>query len=323
LTPETKSALAAIHKEHGKASIMFMGDTPAIDIPCISTGSLSLDVALGGKGFPKGRIIEVFGPESSGKTTLCLHAIAEAQKHGLCAIVDAEHAMDPSWARKLGVNVDELLVAQPDNGEEALEITKKLVDTPEVSMIVVDSVAALVPKKELDGEIGDSHVGLQARMMAQAMRVLVPRINQTKTIVIFINQIRMKIGVMFGSPETTPGGQALKFAASCRVDIRRIKTIGEGDAKTGHRVRAKVIKNKVAPPFREAEFDLLYDRGIDRNGEIIDLAVKHNLLTRSGAWLKLGETMVGNGRDKARDTIEQDTKLRSELEALLTPILNK
>lgn len=319
---ETQSAIAAIQKAHGKSSIMLMGEKPIIDIPCISTGSLTLDLALGGRGFPRGRIIEVFGPESSGKTTLCLAAIAQAQKHGRCAIIDAEHALDPRWAKRLGVNTDEILLSQPDSGEEALGIAQKLVEIPEVSMIVIDSVAALVPRKELDGDIGDSHMGLQARMMSQAMRVLTARVNQNQTILIFINQIREKIGVMFGSPETTPGGRALKFAASCRVDIRRIKALGEGTDKYGHRVRCKVVKNKVAPPFREAEFDLLYDRGVDRAGELIDLAIEHKVLQRAGAWLKLGDVMIGNGRDKARDNIENDDELRAQIEAKLQPIFS-
>lgn len=312
---ETQAALAAINKTHGADSIIRLGDKPQVSIPCISTGSITLDVALGGKGLPKGRIVEVFGPESGGKTTLCLHAIAQAQKEGVCALIDAEHAFDPTWARKLGVNCDDLLVCQPDNGEQALDIASSLIGVKDVSMIVIDSVAALVPKAELDGDIGDAHVGRQARMLSQAMRMMCGKIHDSGVVVVFINQIREKIGVMFGSPETTPGGRALKFFSSCRIDIRRIGSLGDDKVKVGHRVRCKVVKNKIAPPFREGEFDLLYDRGIDRNGELIDLGLQYKILTRSGAWIKHGDAMIGQGRDNARNNVAEDAKLRSELES--------
>jgi recombination protein RecA len=310
---ETKSALDAIKKEHGADSIMLLGDRPAVTVPCISTGSRSLDEALGGHGFPRGRIIEVFGPESSGKTTLCLHAIAEAQKFGRCAIIDAEHALDETWARKLGVDVAELLFCQPSSGEEALQIVSSLVDIPEISMIVVDSVAALVPQKELDGDIGDAHVGLQARLMSQAMRKLVGKVSHSGCVLVFINQIREKIGVMYGSPETTPGGRALKFYSSCRVDIRRVKALGDDNAKSGHRARCKVVKNKIAPPLREAEFDILYGIGIDKAGELIDIALAKGLITRSGAFYRLGDEVIGQGRERARAAVMDDDALRDTL----------
>jgi recombination protein RecA len=322
---ETQASIAAIRKTHGESAIIRLGDKPSVDIPCISTGSLGLDIALGGKGWPKGRIIEVYGPESGGKTTLCLHSIAQAQQFGRCALIDAEHAFDPTWARKLGLNCDELLVCQPDNGEQALHITSSLIDVKEISMIVIDSVAALVPKAELEGEIGDAHVGRQARMMSQAMRMMVGKIAHSNCVVIFINQIREKVGVMFGSPEVTPGGRALKFFASCRVDIRRIAAVTEGgkedNSKIGHRVRCKVVKNKIAPPFRESEFDLLYDRGIDRFGEIIDLGLQHKILARSGAWIKLGDEMIGQGRAKARDVIADNPVFASKIQEALLPII--
>lgn len=326
---ETKASLAAIRKSHGDSSIVRLGDKPIIDIPCISTGSLGLDIALGGKGWPKGRIIEVYGPESGGKTTLCLHSIAEAQKVGRCALIDAEHALDPTWARRLGVNCDELLVCQPDNGEQALDIVSQLIDVKDISMIVIDSVAALVPKAELEGDIGDAHVGRQARMMSQAMRMMVAKIAHSSCVVIFINQIREKVGVMFGSPEVTPGGRALKFFASCRVDIRRTAALSEpgkdddSGNKIGHRVKCKVVKNKIAPPFRETQFDLLYDRGIDRFGEIIDLGLQHKVLTRSGAWVKMGDEMIGQGRAKARDVIADNPVVLKDIESKLIPLLTQ
>jgi recombination protein RecA len=325
----TQSAIAAINKTHGTDSVIRLGDKPRVSIPCISTGSLSLDIALGGKGWPRGRIIEVFGPESGGKTTMCLHSITQAQKFGVCALIDAEHAFDPTWARKLGVNCDELLVCQPDNGEQALAVASSLIDVKDVSMVVIDSVAALVPKAELEGEIGDSHVGRQARMMSQAMRMMTGKISNSGCVVIFINQIREKIGVMFGSPETTPGGRALKFFSSCRVDIRRTGMIGEkgdedaGASKIGHKVRCKVVKNKVAPPFREGCFDLLYDRGIDRNGELIDIALQYKIITRSGAWFKYGDEMIGQGRDNARNRIAESKDLRAEIEAKIFAEIDK
>lgn len=312
---ETQAALAAINKIHGDDSIRRLGDKPAVAIPCISTGSISLDVALGGKGLPKGRIVEIFGPSSSGKTTSALHAIAEAQKHGVCALIDAEHAFDPTWARKLGVNCDELLVSQPDNGEQALSIAEALIQVKEVSMIVIDSVAALVPQKELDGDIGDAHVGLQARMMSQALRKMCGKIANSGVVVVFINQIREKIGVTWGSNETTPGGRALMFYSSIRIDVRKIGMLGDDKAKIGHRVKFKIVKNKIAPPFRECEVDLLYDRGIDRNGELVDLGLQHKILTRSGAWYKYNDEYIGQGRDNARNRVAEDDVLRAELES--------
>lgn len=322
MNKETKASIAAIQKSHGKDCIVRLGDKPIVSIPCVSTGSLGLDIALGGRGLPKGRVIEVFGPESSGKTTLCLHAIAQAQKFGVCALIDAEHAFDPTWARKLGVNCDELLVSQPDNGEQALEIASSLVSVDEVSMVVIDSVAALTPKAELAGEIGDAHVGRQARMMSQAMRMMCGKIAHSSCVVIFINQIREKIGVQFGSPEVTPGGRALKFFSSCRIDIRRIGPVKDGESIVGHKVRCKVVKNKIAPPFREAEFDLLYSRGVDRFGELIDLGIEHKILTRAGAWIKFGDAHVGQGRPKAIDNISNDYELRKSIESALLPVLN-
>lgn len=318
MSKESKNSLDAILKVHGSESIMRLGDRPHVEIPCISTGSLSLDVALGGRGFPRGRIIEVFGPESSGKTTLCLHAISEAQKLGRCALIDAEHTFDPTWARKIGVDCDELLISQPDNGEQALQIATKLIELGDISMVVIDSVAALVPKAELEGEIGDAHVGRQGKMMSQAMRIMTPKIANSGTVVVFINQIRMKIGVMFGSPETTPGGRALPFSASCRIDIRRIGGVGETDNKIGNRVRCKVVKNKIAPPFKEAEFDLLYDRGIDRCGELIDLGLHHKLIVKSGSWIKFGDVMLGQGRENARAFIFEDDVIRADLSEKLS-----
>ncbi len=293
------NTLGQIEKTFGKGSIMKLTEATSPAIQGISTGALSLDIALGGKGFPRGRIIELFGPESSGKTTLALHAIGSAQRDGgIAAFIDAEHALDPSWAKRLGVNLEELLVSQPSYGEEALQIAEMLIKSNAVDIIVVDSVAALVPKTELDGEIGDTHVGLQARMMSQAMRKLTGAIAKSRTTVIFINQIREKIGVMFGSPETTPGGRALKFYCSCRVDVRRISTLKEGENTIGIRIKAKIVKNKVAPPFRTAEFDMLGSRGISLEGDVIDLAVEDRVLDRSGTWLSFGE--VRSARDARR-----------------------
>jgi recombination protein RecA len=307
------NALGQIEKTFGKGSIMKLTDTGSA-VSGIATGALSLDLALGGYGLPRGRIIELFGPESSGKTTLALHAIAEAQKAGgIGAIVDAEHALDPSWAKRLGVNLEELLVSQPSYGEEGLQIAEMLIKSNAVDIIVVDSVAALVPKAELDGEIGDTHVGLQARMMSQAMRKLTGAISKSKTTVVFINQIREKIGVMFGSPETTPGGRALKFYCSCRIDVRRISTLKDGDTTIGIRMRAKIVKNKVAPPFRIAEFDMLGTRGISLEGDVIDLAVEDRILQRSGSWLSYGDVKLGQGRDKARTHLEENPELTKEL----------
>ncbi len=308
------NAVAQIERQFGKGSIMKLSGGSATGIAGIPTGALSLDLALGGRGFPRGRIIELFGPESSGKTTLALHVIASAQRaDGIAAFIDAEHALDPSWAKRLGVDLEDLLVSQPSYGEEALQIAEMLIKSNAVDVIVVDSVAALVPKAELDGEIGDSHVGLQARMMSQAMRKLTGAIAKSKTCVIFINQIREKIGVMFGSPETTPGGRALKFYSSCRVDVRRISTLKEGDTTTGIRMRAKIVKNKVAPPFRMAEFDMLNESGISIEGDIIDLALEDRLLTRSGTWYSYGDVKLGQGRDRARLFFKENPDLLEEL----------
>ena len=310
------SALAQIERQFGKGSIMKMGgDNPVADIEATSTGSIGLDIALGIGGIPKGRIVEIYGPESSGKTTLTLHCVAEEQKKGgVCAFVDAEHALDPIYARKLGVDLDELLISQPDTGEQALEIVDTLVRSGAVSLIVVDSVAALTPKSELEGEMGDSSVGVHARLMSQAMRKLTGSISRTKCTVIFINQIRMKIGVMFGSPETTTGGNALKFYASQRLDIRRIGTIKVGDKAIGNRVRVKVVKNKVAPPFQLCEFDILFGRGISRSGDVLDLGVKANIVDKSGAWYSYGETRLGQGRDNTRNFLEENVEMLEEIE---------
>ena len=296
-----KMALQHIEKQFGEGAIMALGAGRARRVEGIPTGSISLDLALGGQGLPRGRIAEVYGPESSGKTTLALHVVAEAQKAGgIAAFIDAEHALDPSWAKKLGVELETLLVSQPTSGEEAMQITEMLIKSNAVDVIVIDSVAALVPKAELDGEIGDSHVGLQARLMSQSMRKLTGAIAKSKTSVIFINQIREKIGVMFGSPETTPGGRALKFYSSCRIDVRRIGQLKEGEDVVGQRVRAKVVKNKVAPPFRIAEFDMMHDHGISFEGDVLDLGVEHKIVTRSGSWFRYGETHVGQGKEKSR-----------------------
>ncbi len=308
------NALGQIEKTFGQGSIMRLSDDPANAIPGISSGALSLDLALGGSGFPRGRIIELYGPESSGKTTLALHVIASAQKAGgIAAFIDAEHALDPSWAKRLGVNLEDLLVSQPSYGEEALQIAEMLIKSNAVDCIVVDSVAALVPKSELDGEIGDTHVGLQARMMSQAMRKLTGAIAKAKTTVIFINQIREKIGVMFGSPETTPGGRALKFYSSCRVDVRRIATLKDGDTPVGIRMRAKIVKNKVAPPFRIAEFDMLGSGGISMEGDVLDLAVEDRIIDKSGSWFSYGKTRLGQGRDKVRVFLEENPDILEEL----------
>jgi recombination protein RecA len=312
--PALKNTLAQIEKEFGEGAIMPLGVGTTTPIRGIPTGSLSLDIALGGQGIPCGRVVEIFGPESSGKTTLALHVIASAQRAGgIAAFIDAEHALDPSWAKKLGVQLETLLVSQPGSGEEAMHITEMLIKSNAVDIIVVDSVAALVPKKELEGEIGDSHVGLQARLMSQSMRKLTGVISKSKTAVIFINQIREKIGVMFGSPETTPGGRALKFYSSCRIDVRRISQIKEGEEVTGQRVRAKVVKNKVAPPFRVAEFDMMHDHGICYETDILDLAMLQKLITRTGAWFRYGDVQLGQGREKVRDYMKENPKMVEEL----------
>ena len=312
-------ALGTIEKAYGKGSIMRLGDADAkIKVPVIPTGSISLDLALGTGGYPRGRIVEIYGPESSGKTTLTLHAIAECQKKGgIAAFIDAEHALDPTYARKLGVNVDELLVSQPDHGEQALEIADTLVRSGAVDVIVVDSVDALVPRAEIEGEMGDSHVGLQARLMSQALRKLTGTVQKSNTTLFFINQIRMKIGVMFGSPETTSGGNALKFYASQRLDIRRIGTIKVGDAAVGNRCRVKVVKNKLAPPFRLCEFDILFGHGISRTGDVLDLGVEAGIVQKSGAWYSYGEERVGQGRDNARSFLEEHPDILEAIERKL------
>ena len=312
--PGLKTTLQQIEKSFGDGAIMPLGASHKLSIDGIPTGSLSLDMALGGQGIPRGRIIEVFGPESSGKTTLALHIGAEAQKMGgIAAIIDAEHAFDPSWAKKLGVELDSLLVSQPSSGEEAMQICEMLVKSNAVDVIIVDSVAALVPKAELEGEIGDSHVGLQARLMSQSMRKLTGAIAKSKSAVVFINQIREKVGVMFGSPETTPGGRALKFYCSCRIDVRRIGALKDGEEQVGQRVKAKIVKNKVAPPFRIAEFDMMHSCGISFEGDLLDLGTEHKVVNRSGAWFKYGETYLGQGKEKARNFLIENTDIRDEI----------
>jgi len=316
-------ALGQIEKQFGKGSVMRMGDGTSIrDIEAISTGSIGLDVALGIGGLPKGRVVEIYGPESSGKTTLTLQVIAEAQKvGGTAAFIDAEHALDPSYAEKLGVNVDELLVSQPDTGEQALEITDMLVRSGAVDIVVIDSVAALTPKAEIEGEMGDSHMGLQARLMSQALRKLTGNIKRSNVMVVFINQIRMKIGVMFGSPETTTGGNALKFYASVRLDIRRIGAIKKGDEVVGNQTRVKVVKNKVSPPFKQAEFEILYGQGISRLGELIDLGVQHDIVNKAGSWYSYGDDRIGQGKDNAREFLKEHPEMADEIERRIRAIL--
>ncbi len=310
------AALSQIERQFGKGAVMRMGDVGAVrDVDVVSTGSLGLDIALGIGGLPRGRVVEIYGPESSGKTTLTLQVIAEIQKlGGTAAFIDAEHALDPTYAQKLGVNVDDLLVSQPDNGEQALEIADMLVRSSSVDIVVVDSVAALTPKAEIEGDMGDSHMGLQARLMSQALRKLTANIKRSNTLVIFINQIRMKIGVMFGNPETTTGGNALKFYASVRIDIRRIGSIKRGEEVIGSETRAKIVKNKVAPPFRQAEFDILYGEGISREGEIIELGVIHNIIEKSGAWYSYGKDRIGQGKDNTREYLKENPKMANEIE---------
>ena len=312
-------ALAGIEKQFGKGSIMKLGAKDAIvPISVISTGSISFDAALGVGGVPRGRVVEIYGPESSGKTTITLQIVAEAQKAGgICAFVDAEHALDPVYARKLGVDTDNLLISQPDYGEQALEITEALVRSGAIDVLVVDSVAALVPKAELDGEMGDSHVGLQARLMSQALRKLTGTVSKSRTCLIFINQIREKIGVMFGNPETTTGGRALKFYSSVRVDIRRIGAVKEGDVVVGSRTKTKVVKNKVAAPFREAEFDILYGEGISREGDVLDLAVLHNIVDKSGAWYSYSGERIGQGRENVRGFLKTNKDVFARMDAQL------
>lgn len=329
-TPEEKAAkeraralslaISGIEKQYGKGSIMRLGDDNALQagVAIIPTGALSLDIALGIGGMPRGRVAEIYGPESSGKTTLALSVVAQAQKRGgIAAFIDAEHALDVGYARKLGVDIDELLVSQPDYGEQALEIADMLVRSSAVDVIVVDSVAALTPKAELEGEMGDSHVGLQARLMSQALRKLTGTISKSKTLVIFINQIRMKIGVMFGSPETTTGGNALKFYCSVRIDIRRIGAIKQGDQVTGNRTRVKVVKNKMAPPFRQVEFDIMYGEGISRAGDLLDLAVEHNIVDKSGAWYAFQGERVGQGRENAKLFLSEHEDIASKIERMI------
>jgi recombination protein RecA len=313
------AALGQIEKQFGKGAVMRMGDVSAVrDAEVVSTGSLGLDIALGIGGLPRGRVIEIYGPESSGKTTLSLQVIAEAQKAGgTAAFVDAEHALDPTYAEKLGVDVDELLVSQPDTGEQALEITDMLVRSGSIDVVVVDSVAALTPKAEIEGDMGDSHMGLQARLMSQALRKLTGNIKRSNTMVIFINQIRMKIGVMFGNPETTTGGNALKFYASVRMDIRRIGAIKKGDEIVGNETRVKVVKNKMAPPFKQVEFQILYGEGISREGELIDLGVKHGIVEKSGAWYSYGEDRIGQGKENVREFLKLNPDIAGEIEARL------
>jgi recombination protein RecA len=322
-TKALAAALSQIEKQFGKGSIMKMGDGGiAEDLQVVSTGSLGLDVALGVGGLPRGRVVEIYGPESSGKTTLTLQVVAEMQKMGgTAAFIDAEHALDPGYAQKLGVNMSDLLISQPDTGEQALEIADMLVRSSAVDVIVIDSVAALTPKAEIEGEMGDSHVGLQARLMSQALRKLTANIKRTNTLVIFINQIRMKIGVMFGSPETTTGGNALKFYASVRLDIRRIGAIKRGDEVVGSETRVKVVKNKVAPPFKEALFDILYGQGISREGEIIELGVAHKLIDKSGAWYAYQGEKIGQGKDNAREYLKEHADIATEVEAKVREIL--
>jgi len=309
-------ALGQIEKQYGKGAIMRLGDAAAVAVPGISTSALSLDVALGGRGVPRGRILEIFGPEASGKTTLCSHIVAEAQKlGGVCAFIDVENAYDPLYAQKIGVNLDDLLVSQPDTGEQALEIAETLVRSSAVDVVVIDSVAALVPKAEIEGEMGDSHVGLQARLMSQALRKLTGVVARSKTCFIFTNQLREKIGVMFGSPETTPGGRALKYYASVRIDLRRIGSIKDGEQIVGNRVRAKVVKNKIAPPFRVTEFDILFNQGINKLGDLLDLAVDSGVVSKQGSWYSHGKTRLGQGRDRVRVFFEENPDLAKAVEA--------
>lgn len=315
-------ALAQIEKQFGKGSIMKLGESAHMNISVIPTGSLELDFALGVGGIPRGRVTEIFGPESSGKTTVALHVIAEAQKEGgTAAFIDAEHALDPVYASKLGVDIDNLLVSQPDTGEQALEIVEALVRSGAIDVVVVDSVAALVPKAEIEGEMGDSHVGLQARLMSQALRKLSGVINKSNTAAIFINQLREKVGVLFGNPETTPGGRALKFYASVRLDVRRVETLKQGTEMVGNRTRVKVVKNKVAPPFRQAEFDIIYGEGISKEGSILDLGVEHNIIDKSGAWYSYGDTRIGQGRENARQFLKDNPDVAKEIESRIREIL--
>jgi recombination protein RecA len=316
--------LDKLEKTYGKGTVMKLGDSPVEEVPVISSGSIALDVALGVGGFPRGRVIEIYGPESSGKTTLAIHAIAEAQKvGGIAAFIDAEHAFDRSYAQKLGVDIDNLFVSQPDNGEQALEIADNLIRSGAIDIIVIDSVAALTPKSEIEGEMGDSKMGLQARLMSQALRKLTGTISKTGSCCIFINQLREKIGVMFGNPETTTGGNALKFYASIRLDIRKISQIKDGDNPTGNRVRVKVVKNKIAPPFRQAEFDLVFGEGISKIGEIIDIGVDKNIIKKSGSWFSYGDTKLGQGRDAVKKLLADNPELADELSVVIRESLKE
>ena len=313
-----EAAISQIDQNFGKGSVMRLGQQQALDVEAISTGSLSLDLALGIGGLPKGRIIEIYGPESSGKTTLALQVVAEAQKAGgICAFVDAEHAMDPVYAKKLGVKTEELLISQPDTGEQALEITDTLIKSGSISVLVVDSVAALTPKAELEGEMGDHHVGLQSRLMSQALRKITGSVSKSNTMVIFINQIRMKIGVMFGNPETTSGGNALKFYSSVRLDIRRIGTVKDGDEVTGNETRVKVVKNKVSPPFKQAEFQIIYNKGINRTGELVDMAADKKIIEKAGAWYSYEGEKIGQGKSNACEFLDANQKISQEIEKKL------
>lgn len=307
-------ALSQIEKQFGKGSIMRLGEGAKLNLEVIPTGALDLDIALGLGGLPRGRIIEIYGPESSGKTTVTLHVIAEAQKEGIAAFIDAEHALDPTYAKKLGVDIENLIVSQPDTGEQALEIAEALVRSGAVDLLVIDSVAALVPKAEIEGEMGDSHVGLQARLMSQALRKLAGAVNKSNATIIFINQLREKVGVMFGSPETTTGGRALKFYASVRMDIRRIETLKQGDQMIGNRTRIRVVKNKVAPPFKTAEFDIMYGEGISREGNILDVGVNSGIVDKAGSWYSYGEHRLGQGRENSKDFLVENPEIANEIE---------
>lgn len=319
-----EAALGQIEKQFGKGSVMKLGDYTAMNVEAIPTGALSLDVALGIGGIPRGRIIEVYGPESSGKTTLTLHMIAEAQKlGGEAAFIDAEHALDPVYAKHLGVDIDNLIVSQPDTGEQALEIAEALVRSGALDIIVVDSVAALVPKAEIDGDMGDSHIGLQARLMSQALRKLAGAINKTKTVIVFINQLREKVGIMFGNPETTPGGRALKFYASVRMDIRKVENLKQDGEVVGNRARVKVVKNKVAPPFREAEFDIMYGKGISKEGNLVDLAVNLDIIEKSGSWFSYNDTRIGQGRENVKKFLIENPEIMAEVEQKIRDNFNK
>ena len=319
-----QATISKIEKDYGKGTIMKLGDQPDCSVSTIASGSIGLDHALGIGGYPRGRVIEIYGPESSGKTTLAIHAIAEAQKTGgIAAIIDAEHAFDRTYAKNLGVNVDTLLISQPDNGEQALEIADNLIRSGAIDSIVLDSVAALTPKAEIEGEMGDSKVGLQARLMSQALRKLTANISRTNTCCIFINQLREKIGIMFGNPETTTGGNALKFYASVRIDVRKIGQLKDGDDATGSRTRVKIVKNKMAPPFRKAEFDIVYGEGISKIGEIIDLGVEFNIINKAGSWFSYGETKIGQGRDAVKQMLMDNPQLSDEIEAKIREVLTQ